>query len=161
MPLHAVEITLTRPATPGELHHAAQTMALAPDTDHTRLITVARGNTARKALQRTRNRLQHLLPIDILTTHYPDTTGSILINIALPASVHAYLEDTARREGRSIEAHLTDAVHHALSHADHDKARRLDAALDELLTWSTPQQLLAAAARTITQPTTPHGAPGC
>ncbi|MFP1629866.1 hypothetical protein ACLB9X_33060 [Streptomyces sp. 5K101] len=161
MPLHAVEITLTRPATPGELRHAAQAMALAPDTDHTRLMTVTRGKSARKALQRTRNRLQHLLPIDILATHYPDSTGSVLINIALPESAHAWLEDAARREGRSTEAHLTDAVHHALTRAEHDKARRLDAALDELLTWSTPQQLLAAAARTINQPTTMHGASGC
>ncbi|MGW0703757.1 hypothetical protein ACWD0A_31515 [Streptomyces sp. NPDC002867] len=160
MPLHAVEITLTRPATPGELRRAAQAMALAADADRTRLMTVARGKTARKALQRTRARLEHLLPIDILTTHYPDTTGSILVNVALPERVHARLADAARREGRSTEAHLTAAVHRALTRAEHDRARQLDAALDELLTWSTPHQLLAAAARTINQPTT-HGASGC
>ncbi|MER6617850.1 hypothetical protein [Streptomyces xantholiticus] len=123
-------------------------------------MTVAWGKTARKALQRTRARLQHLLPIDILTTHYPDSTGGVLLNVTLPQSAHAHLEDTARREGRSTEAHLTDAVHRALTRAEQDKARRLAAALDELLTWSTPHQLLAAAARTINQPTT-HGAAGC
>lgn len=161
MPLHAVEITLTRLATPGELRRAARAMALAPDTDRTRLMTVAGGKTAGKALRRTRARLEHLLPIDILTTHYPDTTGGVVVNVALPENAHACLEDAARREGRSTEAHLTDAVHRSLSRAEYDKARRLDAALDELLTWTTPQQLLTAAARTITQPITPHGAPGC
>lgn len=161
MPLHAVEITLTRPATPGELRRAAQAMVLAPDIDRRRLMIVARGKTACKALQRTRARLQHLLPIDILTTHYPDSTGSVLINVALPEGAHAYLQETARREGRSTEAHLTAAVHRALTRAEQNKARRLDAALDELLTWSTPQQLLAAAARTVNQPTTTHGASGC
>ncbi|NWF31305.1 hypothetical protein HW130_34685 [Streptomyces sp. PKU-EA00015] len=161
MPLHAVEITPTRPATPGELRRAAQAMALAPDADRTRLMPVARGRTARKALRGTRARLEHLLPIDILTTHYPDSTGGVLVNVALPERVHAYLEDTARREGCSTEAQLTAAVHRALAHAERDKARRLDAALDELLTWSTPHQLLAAAARTVNQPTTRHGAAGC
>jgi transposase len=71
MPLHAIEITLTRPATPAELHRATRTMALAPNADRTQLMTLSSAKTSHKALQRTRERLQNLLPIDILTTHYP------------------------------------------------------------------------------------------
>jgi hypothetical protein len=123
-------------------------------------MTLSSAKTPHKALQRTRERLQDLLPLDILTTHYPDLTGGIILNIALPAESHARLEEAAHRAGQNLETRLAQAVLHSLARAEHDQARRLDAALEQLLTWSTPHQLLTAAARTAGNPTA-HGASPC
>ncbi|ATW46702.1 hypothetical protein [Streptomyces peucetius] len=161
MPLHAIEITLTRPATPAELHRANRIMALAPDADRTRLMTLASAKASHKALQRTRERLEGLLPLDILTTHYPDPAGGIILNIALPAETHAQLEEAAHRTGQSLETHLAQVVLQSVALAEQDQARRLDAALEQVLTWSTPYQLLVAAARIASHPTTAHGVSRC
>jgi hypothetical protein len=136
-------------------------MTLAPNADHTRLMTLSSAKTPHKALQRTRERLQYVLPLDILTTHYPDLTGGIILNIALPAESHARLEEAAHRAGQSLETRLAQVVLHCLARAELDQARRLDAVLEQLLTWSTPRQLLAAVARTVGNPTTAHGASPC
>jgi hypothetical protein len=158
---HAIEITLTRPATPAELRRAAKELPLAPDAESRHLMTVVRAATPAKALRRTRRRLGHLLPIDVLASHYPDSTGSILLNVDLPADAYGHLKRAARRLNRSPSAHLAEAVERALAEAERDKARLLDAALDSLLTHSSPHQLLAAAARTLDRPTTTHGVLGC
>ncbi|MGB8938880.1 MAG: hypothetical protein WCD21_01355, partial [Streptomyces sp.] len=80
---YAVEISLTRPASAGELHRARYRVTFAANADHTRLMTVQSGNSPGRALHRLRRRLGTVLPIDVLTTHYPDRRGRVLLNVVL------------------------------------------------------------------------------
>ena len=75
-PHHAVEITLTRPAAPGELRHARCGMPLAANADRTRLMAVHGARSPGGALHALRRRLDALLPIDVLSTYYP-LTGTV------------------------------------------------------------------------------------
>ncbi|EFL21966.1 hypothetical protein SSOG_01678 [Streptomyces himastatinicus ATCC 53653] len=72
---YAVEIVLTRPATARELHRARCHVTFAANADRTRLMTVQRGKSQGHTLHRLRRRLDTVLPIDVLTTHYPDRHG--------------------------------------------------------------------------------------
>ncbi|MFJ4633402.1 hypothetical protein [Streptomyces sp. NPDC088847] len=82
-PHHAVEIALTRPATPGELRLAGRGVPLAANADRTRLMAVQGARSPGGALHGLRRRLDALLPIDVLSTHYPDRHGQVLLNVAL------------------------------------------------------------------------------
>jgi hypothetical protein len=42
-----------------------------------------------------RRRLDALLPIDVLTTHYPDRRGRVLLNVALPHTADQALRQAA------------------------------------------------------------------
>lgn len=97
---HALEITLTRVLTEAELHQAARTMPLATNHDATRLIILVHAKTPHRALRRLRRRLDPLLPIDVISTHYPDTQNHTLLNIAFPPAVH----DSVRRAARAHAA---------------------------------------------------------
>ncbi|MEU5633630.1 hypothetical protein ACH47C_31325 [Streptomyces rishiriensis] len=148
---HALEITLTRPLAAAELHHAARTMPLAPNHDSTRLMTLVRAKTPRKALTRLRRRIGTRLPIDVITTHYPDRSGKILLNVALPPAAHTALRAAADQAAQTPQRFLELAVHRALAqHADAE-ADRLERALQHLLTHTTPAHLIAAVGHCLTR----------
>lgn len=88
---HAIEILLTRPATDGELDRARRTVPLAANRDRTRLMAVHPAKTPSRALQSLRRRLHHLLPIDVLTTHYPDQHGQVVLNLELSRTARAVI----------------------------------------------------------------------
>lgn len=47
--------------------------------------------TPARAARRLRRRLEDRLPIDVITTHYPDASGKILLDLVfLPAALSAY-----------------------------------------------------------------------
>ncbi|WP_416972202.1 hypothetical protein [Streptomyces sp. 4F14] len=151
MPHHALEITLTRPLPPPGLHRAARLLPLAANHDATRLMALVAAKTPHRAARRLRHRLGTRLPIDVITTHYPDADHSVLLNVAFPPAVHATLTADARRAQQTPEHFLELAVHRALAqHADRE-TDRLDRAVRQLLAHTTPAYLLAAVGHALTR----------
>jgi hypothetical protein len=151
MPLHALEITLTRPLSPAALHHAARMLPLASNHDVTRLITLVPAKTPRRALRRVRHRLGTRLPIDVITTHYPDADRQVLLNVAFPPAVHASLKTQAQHAAQTPERFLELALHRALAeHADQE-TDRLDRIVSQLLTHTSPAYLLSAVGHALTR----------
>ncbi|MFE9650548.1 hypothetical protein ACFYO0_41940 [Streptomyces sp. NPDC006365] len=157
MPHHALEITLTRPLTPAELHHATRSMPLAANHDATRLMALTRAKTPVKALERLRHQMDGRLPIDVITTHYPDTGGQILLNVTFPPTTYTSIRHAADRAGKSPENFVRQALHRALAQHASDEADRLDQAVQQLLAHTTAAPLLAAVGRALTH--TPGVAP--
>ncbi|WP_086867712.1 hypothetical protein [Streptomyces viridochromogenes] len=151
MPHHALEIVLTRPLTPAALHRAARTLPLAANHDATRLMALAEARTPHRAAHRLRHRLGTRLPIDVITTHYPDADHKVLLNVAFPPAAHAALTADARRAHQSLERFVELALHRALArHADQE-TDRLDHAVCELLAHTTPAYLLSAVGHALTR----------
>jgi hypothetical protein len=96
MPHHAVEIILTRPATPGELRHARCGVSLAASADRTRLMAVHSARSPGSALHALRRRLGARLPIDVLTTHYPNRHSQVLLNVTLSHAADKALRQDAK-----------------------------------------------------------------
>ncbi|SOR76559.1 hypothetical protein SCNRRL3882_0043 [Streptomyces chartreusis NRRL 3882] len=152
MPHHALEIALTRPLTAAEHRHATQAWPLAANHDATRLMALAGATTPERAAHRLRRRLTDRLPIDVITTHYPDTHGHVLLNLAFPPAIHTALERDAQNAGLTPERFVREALHRALAeHADQG-AERLDRAVHHLLADTTPAHLLAAVGHALTRP---------
>ncbi|MDQ0956377.1 hypothetical protein QFZ66_000255 [Streptomyces sp. B4I13] len=151
MPHHALEITLTRPLTPTALQRAARLLPLAANHEATRLIALMPAKTPHRALRRLRHRLGDRLPIDVITTHYPDADHRVLLNVAFPPAVHAALKAQARRAAQSPERFLELALHRALAeHADRE-TDRLDRAVRQLLAHTSPGYLLSAVGQALTR----------
>ncbi|MER6094096.1 hypothetical protein [Streptomyces bluensis] len=156
MPHHALEIVLTRPLTATELRHAAHTWPLAANHGTTRLMALASAKTPERAAHRLRQRLTARLPIDVITTHYPDRHGHVLLNVAFPPAAYTALKRNARRVGQTPERFVRDALHRALAeHADRE-ADRLDRAVRDLLAHTTPAHLLSAVGHALTRPAEGH-----
>ncbi|MFD5124128.1 hypothetical protein [Streptomyces sp. NPDC058385] len=155
---HAVEITLTRPATHAELAHAARTLPLAANRDATRLMAVVRAKTPARALHRVRRRLDEALPVDVITTHYPDSGGHVLLNITLPPAADTAIRRAAACVGQKPRIFVQLALHRALAQRIEEEAALLDGAVQRLLATTTAAQLWAAVGRALTP--TP-GAPSC
>ncbi|WP_406349789.1 hypothetical protein [Streptomyces sp. NBC_00658] len=151
MPHHALEITLTRPLTPVELHHASRTWPLAANHDATRLIALMSAKTPDRAARRLRHRLNERLPIDVITTHYPDASGQVLLNIVFPPATRTALTAAANSAGQSPERFLQLALHRALAQHASQEADRLDQAVRHLLAHTTAAHLLSAVGRALTQ----------
>ncbi|OAH11724.1 hypothetical protein STSP_48930 [Streptomyces jeddahensis] len=157
MPHHALEITLTRPPHPRRPRHATNRQPLAPNHDATRLMALLPAKTPGRAAHRLRQRLDTRLPIDVITTHYPDASGQILLNVAFSPTTHATLRHAADSAGQSLELFVKLALHRALAQHASDEADRLDQAVHHLLTGTTPAHLLAAVGHALTR--TPGAAP--
>lgn len=151
MPHHAMEITLTRPLTSAELRQAAHSWPLAANHDATRLTALAGGKTPERAAHHLRRRLTAQLPIDVITTHYPDAHGHVLLNVAFPPAIHTALKRNARCAGLTPERYVRQALHRVLAeHADRE-ADRLDHAVRQLLLHTTPAHLLSAVGHALTR----------
>jgi hypothetical protein len=152
MPHHALEIVLTRPLAQAELRDAARVLPLAANHNATRLMALVHAKTSHQAARRLRHRFGARLPIDVITTHYPDADHKVLLNVDFPAAAHAVLKDEARRAHQSPERFVELALHRALAqHADQE-TDRLDRAVRELLAHTTPAHLLAAVGHALTRP---------
>ncbi|WP_332880952.1 hypothetical protein [Streptomyces sp. NBC_00564] len=151
MPHHALEITLTRPLTPVELHDAARTWPLAANHDATRLIALMSAKTPGRAARRLRRRLTDQLPIDVITTHYPDASGQVLLNIAFPPATRTALKTAADRAGQSPERFVQLTLRRALAQHASQEADRLDQAVRHLLAHTAAPHLLSAVGRALTQ----------
>ncbi|MFE9941552.1 hypothetical protein [Streptomyces hirsutus] len=146
MPHHALEITLTRPLNPAELDAACRRTPLAANCDTTRLMALVPAKTPDRAAHRLRRRLKDRLPLDVITTHYPDASRQVLLNLALPPAAHAALQ-TAQKPEHLLER----AVHRALAeHTDHE-VKRLEHEVRRLLAHTAPARLLAAMGHALTR----------
>ena len=145
-PHHAVEIALTRPATPGELRLAGRGVPLAVNADRTRLMAVQGARSPGGALHGLRRRLDALLPIDVLSTHYPDRHGQILLNVALGHAADRALRRDAAVVGLRPEDLLRRCVTAALTRAEQERARQLEDRLESLLAHHRPAEVLACVA---------------
>ncbi|MCX5063848.1 MULTISPECIES: hypothetical protein [unclassified Streptomyces] len=151
MPHHALEIVLTRPLPPAALHRAARVLPLAANHDATRLMALIPAKTPHRAARRLRHRLGERLPIDVITTHYPDTEHKVLLNVAFPPAAHAALTAAARRAQQTPEHFLELALRRALAqHADQEMDR-LDRAVGQLLAHTTPAYLISAVGHALTR----------
>ncbi|MGW8747578.1 hypothetical protein [Streptomyces sp. NPDC055794] len=158
MPHHALEVVLTRSARPVELRAAARSIPLAANHDATRLMALCRGKTVRRAAHRLRRRLGTHLPIDVITTHYPDTHGQVLLNVCVPPATRAVLGQTAEQAGQTPEHMLELALHQRLTQHDREESDRLSRAVNHLLAGTTPARLLTAVGHALTRtPEQHHG----
>ncbi|MFF4734180.1 hypothetical protein ACFY3M_55460 [Streptomyces mirabilis] len=153
MPHHALDITLTRPLAPAELHQATRTMPLAANHDATHLLALVPAKTPSKALNRLRHQISSLLPIDVITTHYPDPSGQILLNVDFSPALHAALQAAADGAGQPFRLYLQMALQRALALRASAEADRLDRAVQHLLAGTTAPHLLAAIGRALTHAT--------
>jgi hypothetical protein len=151
VPHHALEITLTRPLSTNALRHAGRHLPLAANHDTTRLMTLVEAKTPHQAAHRLRHRVGARLPIDVITTHYPDADHTVLLNVAFLPAAHDALTADARRTRQTPERFLERALRRALAdHADQE-IDRIDQAVRELLTHTTPAYLLSAVGHVLTQ----------
>ncbi|MFF8476031.1 hypothetical protein [Streptomyces sp. NPDC015414] len=110
------------------------------------------GKNPKRAAHRLRRRLTTRLPIDVITTHYPDAHGNVLLNIAFPPATHTALKRDARHAGRTPERLLREALQRALAeHADREAAH-LERAVRQLLTNTTSAHLLSAVGHALIHP---------
>ena len=144
---HAVEIILTRPATGRELHRACRAVPLATNADRTRLMTVRQAKSPDRALRSLRHELDRLLPIDVLTTHYANQSGQVVLNVDLPHALCSALRRDAAARGEKPADYLGRAVVEALERDERDRTRQLTAQLEGLLAHHAPENVLACAAR--------------
>ncbi|MEV6380684.1 hypothetical protein AB0M31_14825 [Streptomyces sp. NPDC051773] len=145
---HAIEITLTRPATDCELRRARRVVALAGNNDSTRLLTLQRAKTPGRALRTLRRQLDAVLPIDVLTTHYPDREGCVLLNFALSHHARATIGRAAEACGQRPRDFLRQTVTDAVAQHKEDRVRRLMTRFEGMLALHSPEELLACAAST-------------
>jgi uncharacterized protein (DUF1778 family) len=148
-PHHAIEITLTRPATAAELHRARRTVALAANAERTRLMAVQQARSPGRALHRLRLQLDTLLPIDVLTTHYPDHRGQVRLNVTLSRATSTAIRRAAATRGQRPQDFLGQRVTAAVARHERERAQRLTAQLEELLAHHTTEEVLACTASTL------------
>ena len=147
-PVHyAVEITLTRPATHGELRRACRRVPLAVSADRTRLMAVHSARSPGRALHVLRCQLGTRLPIDVLTTHYPNRRGQVLFNVDLGSAAHEALCRDATALGQRPQDVLGRRLRAALARDAQERTRYLQARLESLLAHHTPEEVLAGVAR--------------
>ncbi|MFF8996229.1 hypothetical protein ACF09H_41180 [Streptomyces sp. NPDC014983] len=158
-PCHAVDIILTRPATHSELRQASHRVQLAADADRTRLTAVQPARSAGRALHLLRRRLGTHLPIDVLTTHYPDRHGQVLLNVALGRVAHQSLRRSAQALGQRPQDVLRQRLLAALAREEQQRARHLDDRLEDLLADHTPNEVLTRLARRVLAVSTPGHPP--
>jgi hypothetical protein len=107
--------------------------------------------TPQRAAHRLRHRLGTRLPIDVITTHYPNADHSVLLNVAFPPAVHAILTADARRAQQTPARFLELALRRALAEHAEQETDRLDRAVRQLLVHTTPAYLLSAVGHALTR----------
>ncbi|MET8205897.1 hypothetical protein ABZT51_07575 [Streptomyces sp. NPDC005373] len=147
---HALEVTLTRSATYNELAHATRTMPLAPNHDASRLMALMDAKTPGQGLNRLRRRLDESLPIDVITTHYPDPGGQVLLNITFPPTTDTLIRRAADMQGQRPHIFVQQALRRSLAQQASQEAEFLDHAVRQLLTRADAAHLLAALGRALT-----------
>ncbi|QIY73736.1 hypothetical protein HEP84_35935 [Streptomyces sp. RLB1-33] len=143
---YAIEITLTRPVSLGELCRARKHVALAENADRTRLMSVQRSKSPAGALHRMRRRLDGRLPIDVLATHYPDRSGHLLLNVDLGRTATRAVRREAQAHGQRPREFLGRRLAEAVERSQQERRGRLTAHLESLLHQHTREEVLSCAA---------------
>jgi hypothetical protein len=144
---HAVEILLTRPATHDELRRACRTLPVGSNHDGTRLMAVHPARTPGRALRSVRRRLRHFLPIDVLTTHYADPLGQVMLNVEFSPATRALIDQAAAARRQRPAEYVGQSVTQALRRPEQERLRALTAQIEGLLALHRPEDVLACTAR--------------
>lgn len=142
-----MEIVLTRSATRRELHRACRAVPLVANADRTRLMTVRPAKSPGRALRSLRHELDRLLPIDVLTTHYPDASGKVLINLVLTRATRSVIRQAAAVHGQKPAEFVARIVGAAVERDKQDRAQQLAVQLRGLLVHYAPEDVLTCTAR--------------
>ncbi|MGW6890329.1 hypothetical protein [Streptomyces chartreusis] len=105
------------------------------------------GHGPSRTLHALRRRLGTRLPIDYLTTHYPDRYQQVLLNIDLDATVHEALCREAAALGLRPQELLGRRLRAAVARDSRERARRLEEQLGSVLAHYTPEEVLSGVAR--------------
>ncbi|TXS52615.1 hypothetical protein EAO75_07990 [Streptomyces sp. uw30] len=145
-PHHAIEVTLTRPATAAELHRARRAVPLSVNAERTRLMAMQRAKSPGRALRRVRRQLDALLPVDILTTHYPDHRGQVRLNVAFSQAALTAIGRAAATRGQRPQDFLSQSVTAAVARHEQERAQGLTSQLGQMLAHHTAEEVLACTA---------------
>ena len=146
---HAVEIILTRPVTRAEPQRACRRVPLATNAAWTRLMAVRTAKSPGRALRSLRCELDRLLPIDVLTSHYPDASGHVLLNVAFTRAMRSVIGQAATAQGRKPADFVARTAVEAVGRDQRARTWLLTTQLEGLLAHHTPEAVLACAARAL------------
>ncbi|MFG2271055.1 hypothetical protein ACGFNY_15045 [Streptomyces chartreusis] len=149
MPVHAIEITLTRTVDAAELEAAQKESALllAAAGDRRRLVVLVAAKDERRAVRKVWKRLGGVLPIDVLCSLFPGLDGKYLMSIPMSEEVQARIRCFAAAEQKTPEEYLQRAIAQALARDRSLRRARLEHSLDELLRTYGLEEVTVAAAR--------------
>lgn len=136
-------------------------MPLAANTDRTRLMAVHRPKSPGRALRSLRHELDRLVRIDVLTTHYPDTSGQALLNIAFTRAINSLISQAATARRQKPADFVARTVVEAVERDELTRTRLLTAQLQELLVHHTPEAVLVCAARVLLDHQRPPSGSSC
>ncbi|MDX3750611.1 hypothetical protein [Streptomyces sp. AK08-02] len=128
MSLHAIEITLVRPAVKKELKAARREsrLPLVVSADQVRLLTVICAANRQAALRGVWAALENLLPIDALWTAYADKDGMHLLSVQVSEEVHARVQDAAAVAGQDPDEYVKQSLLDAIARDQANAAARLN-----------------------------------
>ncbi|MFF7889793.1 hypothetical protein ACH40F_54525 [Streptomyces sp. NPDC020794] len=112
-------------------------------------MTVRLAKSPGRALRSLRHELDRLLPIDVLTSHYPDPSGRVVLNVALTRAMRSLIGQTATAQGQEPAAFLARTVVEAVARDEQTHTRQLTTRLQDLLAHHTPEAVLTCAARVL------------
>ncbi|WP_329245497.1 hypothetical protein OIE43_21065 [Streptomyces pseudovenezuelae] len=151
MPLHAIEITLTRSVEAVELKAAQQESALpmAAADDRKRLVVLVSAKNEGRAMRKIWKRLEEALPIDVLCSLFPGPDGKYLMSIPMNAELQERIRKCAAAERKTPEEYLQHAIAEALARDRSTRRAQLECSLNVLLRTYGPEEITGAAARRI------------
>jgi len=135
MPLHAIEIILTRTVRGVELKTARQVsgMPMASSHDGKSIAVLVSAQDEAHAIKKVWRRLEDALPIDVLCTLFPGPDGTLRMSIPFEPAVRKRMRSWARAAEKSTEEFLSGAIRDALTRDRSTEAGRQDCALNFLL----------------------------
>ncbi|MFF4306833.1 hypothetical protein [Streptomyces sp. NPDC001601] len=135
MPLHAIEIILTRTVRGVELKAARRIsgMAMASSPDGKSIAVLVSARDEKLAIRKVWRRLQDSLPIDVLCTLFPGPDGLLRMSIPFAPEVKRRIRAWAKTSGKSTEEFLSQAIKDALARDRLTETARQECALNFLL----------------------------
>ncbi|MFI8984662.1 hypothetical protein ACIG63_06155 [Streptomyces antimycoticus] len=135
MPVHAIEILLTRTVRGVELKAARRIggMPTAPSRDGKSIAVLVSARDEERAIRKVWRRLQDSLPIDVLCTIFPGPDGLLQMSIPFAPGVKRRIRSWARASGKSTEEFLSRAIKDALARDRSAETARQECALNSLL----------------------------
>lgn len=135
MPLHAIEIILTRTVRGVELKTARRVsgMPMASSHDGKSIAVLVSAQDEEHAVKRVWRRLEDSLPIDVLCTLFPGPDGTLRMSIPFEPRVRKRIRSWARVAGKSTEEFLSGAIRDALARDRSTATARQECALNFLL----------------------------
>lgn len=109
-------------------------------------MAVQPARTPGRALRSLRRRLHHLLPIDALTTPYPDQHGQVLLNLEFSRTARAAIRQAATARGQRPGDFVARSVTAALDRNERERSLQLTAQLEGLLALHSSEDVLACTA---------------